>query len=126
MWLAFAEAGPWWEGEINAELFEAVLSYSRARGSARLLLAAAAALADQERVVEGFTTRQLCAAANLTDATYRRARVALLASGELVLRRGTGGRGTRTAGRSLIHDLTPRPSRLCAGGGWRRQPGSGR
>jgi len=93
LWLPFAETGPWWEGEINAELFGAVLSYSRARGSARLLLAAAAALADQERVVDGFTTRQLCAAANLTDTTYRRARVALIESGELVLRRGTGGRG---------------------------------
>src|SRR6516225_522027 len=93
LWLAFAETGPWWEGEINAELFEAVLSYSRAQGSARLLLAAAAALADEERLVEGFTTRQLCAAAKVTDTTYRRARVALLASGELVLRRGTGGRG---------------------------------
>jgi hypothetical protein len=93
LWLAFAETGPWWEGEINAELFEAVLSYSRAQGSARLLLAAAAALADEERFVEGFTTRQLCAAAKVTDTTYRRARVALLESGELVLRRGTGGRG---------------------------------
>jgi hypothetical protein len=93
LWLPFAETGPWWEGEINAELFEAVLSYSRAQGSARLLLAAAAALADEKRVVEGFTTRQLCAAAKVTDTTYRRARVALLASGELVLRRGTGGRG---------------------------------
>jgi hypothetical protein len=48
LWLPFAETGPWWEGEMNAELFEAVLSYSRARGSARLLLAAAAALADEE------------------------------------------------------------------------------
>jgi hypothetical protein len=28
MRLAFAEAGPWWEGEINAALFEAVLSHS--------------------------------------------------------------------------------------------------
>jgi hypothetical protein len=93
LWLAFAYAGPWWEGEINAELFEAVLSYSRAQGSPRLLLAAVAALADEERVVQGFTTRQLCAAANLTDTTYRRARVGLLESGELVLRRGTGGRG---------------------------------
>jgi hypothetical protein len=93
LWLPFADAGPWWEGEINAELFEAVLSYSRAQGSARLLLAAAAALADEQRVVEGFTTRQLCAAAKVTDTTYRRARVALLKSGEFVLRRGLGGRG---------------------------------
>ena len=92
LWLPFAEAGPWWDGDINAELFEAVLSYSRAQGAARLLLAAAAALADEQRVVEGVTTRQLCAAAGLSDTTYRRARVALLASGELVLRSGNGGR----------------------------------
>ncbi|HWE12346.1 MAG TPA: hypothetical protein VG365_02485, partial [Solirubrobacteraceae bacterium] len=45
--LRFAADGPWWEGEINAELFEAVLSRSRARGPARLVLAAMAALADE-------------------------------------------------------------------------------
>ena len=91
--LAFAEAGPWWEGEINAELFEAVLGYSRAQGAARLLLAAAAALADEQRVLEGVTTRQLCTAAGLSDTTYRRARTWLLGSGELVLVSGNGGRG---------------------------------
>ena len=91
--LPFAEAGPWWEGEINAELFEAVLGYSRAQGAARLLLAAAAALADEQRVLEGFTTRQLCTAAGLSDTTYRRARTWLLGSGELVLVSGNGGRG---------------------------------
>ena len=93
LWLPFADAGPWWDGEINAELFEAVLSYSRAQGTVRLLLAAMAALADERRVVEGVTTSQLCAAAGFSDRTYRRAQAALLASGELVLRRGTGGRG---------------------------------
>ena len=93
LWLPFADAGPWWDGEINAELFEAVLSYSRAQGAARLLLAAAAALADEQRVLEGVTTRQLCTAAGLSDTTYRRARIALLASGELLLRSGNGGRG---------------------------------
>jgi DnaA N-terminal domain len=91
--VAFADAGPWWEGEINAELFEAVLGYSRARGSARLLLAAMAALANEQRVVEGVTTSQLCAAAGLSNRTYRRAQSALLRSGELVLRSGMGGRG---------------------------------
>ena len=30
--LAFADTGPWWDGEINVELFETVLAYSRARG----------------------------------------------------------------------------------------------
>jgi DnaA N-terminal domain len=93
LWLPLAEAGPWWDGDINAELFEAALSYSRAQGAARLLLAAAAALADEQRVIEGVMTRQLCTAAGLSDTTYRRARIALLASGELVLRSGTGGRG---------------------------------
>ena len=91
--LPFAQTGPWWEGEINAELFEAVLSYSRAQGAARLLLAAVAALADERRVVDGVTTRRLCAAAGLSDTTYRRARIVLLSSSELVLRSGIGGRG---------------------------------
>jgi hypothetical protein len=30
--LRFADEGPWWEGEINAKLFEAVLSRTRLRG----------------------------------------------------------------------------------------------
>jgi hypothetical protein len=93
LWLPFAEAGPWWDGDINAELFEAALSYSRAKGAARLLLASAAALADEERILEGVTTRQLCAAAGLSETTYRRARTWLRASAELVLRSGNGGRG---------------------------------
>jgi DnaA N-terminal domain len=91
--LPFAETGPWWEGEINAELFEAVLGYSRTRGSARLLLAVMAALADEQSVVEGVTTERLCAAAGVADRTYRRARATLLASGEVLLRSGSGGRG---------------------------------
>jgi hypothetical protein len=91
--LTFADAGPWWDGEINAELFEAVLGYSNARGPARLLLAAMAALSDTNRVVEELTTEQLCMAAGVADRTYRRARRALLASGELILLSGVGGRG---------------------------------
>ncbi len=51
--LPFVSAGPWWEAEINAELFEAVLSRTRRRGPARLLLAAVAALADADGVVTG-------------------------------------------------------------------------
>jgi hypothetical protein len=43
----FAQFGPWQEHEVNVELFEAVLGYSPARGPARLLLAALAALADE-------------------------------------------------------------------------------
>ena len=91
--LPFADAGPWWEGDINAELFEAVLGYSRAQGPARLLLAAMAALADERGLIEGLTTEGLCAAAGIADRTYRRVRGPLLASGELVVRCATRGRG---------------------------------
>ena len=91
--LAFADAGPWWDGEINVELFESVLAYSRARGPERLLLATMAALADDERLVRDLSTEQLCAAAGVADRTYRRARSALLGAGELELVSGIGGRG---------------------------------
>lgn len=91
--LPFAGEGPWWDGEINAELFEAVLGHSRAQGSARLLVAAMAALADERRVVEDFTTAELCSAAGITQRTYGRVRGPLLALGELVLRTATCGRG---------------------------------
>ena len=82
--LPFVTEGPWWEGEINAELFEAVLSRSRARGPARLVLAAMAALADDSGIVRGLSGVELCAAACVDDHTYRRARKELLDSGELV------------------------------------------
>jgi len=91
--LAFADAGPWWDGEINVELFEAVLGYSTARGPARLLLATMAAVADSDGVVLDLSTEQLCTAAGIADRTYRRARQALLATGELSLVSGVGGRG---------------------------------
>ena len=91
--LRFADQGPWSEREINAPLFEAALAYSHARGPARLLLATIGALANEDRVVEDLTTELLCSAAGLADRTYRRARQALLASGELVLLNGAGGRG---------------------------------
>jgi hypothetical protein len=91
--LEFADTGPWWDGEINAELLEAVLSYSTARGPARLLLAAMAALAGSDGIVAGLTTEQLCRAAGVADRTYRWAREALIASGELTLLCGVGGRG---------------------------------
>jgi len=93
--VAFALSGPWFDGEINAGLFEAVLGYSCARGSARLLLAALAAVADDELEVIGLATEEIRAAAGMADSTYRRARAALLASGELALGIAGGGR-TRT------------------------------
>jgi hypothetical protein len=91
--LPFVTAGPWWEGEINAELFEAVLSRSRARGPARLVLAAMAALADEAGAVRGLSGVELCAAAGVDDHTYRRARTQLLESGELILVYRACGRG---------------------------------
>lgn len=91
--LAFADAGPWWDGELNVELCEAVLSYSAERGPARLLLATMAAVADADGAVRDLSTEQMCAAAGIADRTYRRARMALLESGDLVLVTGVGGRG---------------------------------
>ncbi|MDQ6729171.1 MAG: hypothetical protein M3022_02395 [Actinomycetota bacterium] len=91
--LPFVGEGPWWEGEINAELFEAILSRTRRRGPARLLLAAMAALADVDGVVRGLSSEELSAAAGMADRTYRRARKELLEAGELELLSGAGGRG---------------------------------
>jgi hypothetical protein len=90
--LGFAD-GAQVEGPINAELFESVLGYSRSSGPARLLLASIAALADEYRELDGVSADELCAAAGLAARTYRRARNALIASGELELVRGLGGRG---------------------------------
>lgn len=55
--LRFAHEGPWWEGEINAELFETALAFSVSRGPARLLVAAMAALAGQGRCRRGSVHR---------------------------------------------------------------------
>jgi hypothetical protein len=91
--MAFAQTGPWWEGEVNADLFEAVLGYSVATGVARLLLAGMAVLADEDGAVRDFTTEQICAAAGIAAKSYQRAKTQLLASGALVLVNGVGGRG---------------------------------
>ena len=91
--LGFAKRGPWREERINPQLFQTVLSYTLARGPARVLLATLAALANDEREVLGLTTDEICSAAGLSDRTYRRARAALLASGELVAESCAGGRG---------------------------------
>jgi hypothetical protein len=95
--LAFAASGPWWEGEINVELLEAVLGHSATTGVARLLLAAMAAIADEDGAVLDFTTEQICAAAGIVAKSYQRARTELLGSGELVLVNGVGGRGNTNA-----------------------------
>jgi hypothetical protein len=90
--LLFAETGPWCERELNAPLLEAVLSHSRLQGSARVLLAVLAACADADGVVDGLSTDELRAAAGMPDRTYRRARAALLASGEACVANAGGGR----------------------------------
>lgn len=89
----FAQSGPWWDGDINARLLEQVLTHSQVRGPARLLLATLAALADDSGLVDELSTADLCRAAGLADSTYRRARLALLASGEVALFEDGGGRG---------------------------------
>jgi DnaA N-terminal domain len=91
--LDFATHGPWREEPINPQLFQTVLSYTRARGPARVLLATLAALANDEREVLGLRTDEIRSAAGLSDRTYRRARASLLASGELVAESFIGGRG---------------------------------
>jgi len=89
----FAETGPWVDGPVNPALFEAVLGYSHARGPARLLLAAMAAIADDNRELADVVTADISAAAGLADSSYRRARRQLLETGELVLGDAGGGRG---------------------------------
>jgi hypothetical protein len=90
--LHFAESGPWYEGSVNAELVESALNHSRTRGSARVLLATLAAVADETLTVSGLTTDELCAASGLADSTYRRARATLVLSDELALQAVGGGR----------------------------------
>jgi hypothetical protein len=100
--LTFAESGPRFEGHVNPELFEAILGYSGASGSARQLLAAMAAIADEDGVLTGVTTQELQDAAGLADSTYRRARTVLLNAGAVILEDEGGGRGVTN--RWLIHD----------------------
>lgn len=100
--LAFAKAGPWSDREVNPAVFEAVLARSRVRGSARLLIAALAALADEGLGVADVTTEELRTAAGLADSTYRRARAALLASGEVTL--GCAGGGRAKTNRWVLRD----------------------
>jgi len=114
--LRFAE-GPPFDAPINAELFEAVLSYSRTSGPARLLLASIAALSDDGGQLDGVAAGELRVASCLARSTYRRVRAALITSGEIELVRGREGVGTRTAGASqsrgaTVHRLRAAPSAM--------------
>jgi hypothetical protein len=102
-------AGRRLDASVNAELFEAVLTHSRAIGPSRLLLAAIAALADAEGQLDGITAGELRELAGVAESTYRRARKSLIASGELELVRGIGGRGNTNCWR--IPDPRPNESR---------------
>lgn len=92
VWLRFAKLGPWAEVEVNPELTEAVLTHSRTRGAARLLLATLATVADEAGEITAMSAEELQSAAGMADSTYRRARTALLACGELILAQAGGGR----------------------------------
>ncbi len=70
-----------------------MLCYCAVRGPERLLLATLAAVANGDGLVRDLSTEQLCAAAGIADRTYRRARQELLATVELSLVSGVGGRG---------------------------------
>jgi len=107
--LQFAAEGPWWDGDVNAELFEDVLSRTRTRGPARLLLAAMGALADPDGVVRGVSSQELSVAAGVADRTYRRARRELLESGELALLIGAVGRGNTNVWQVRMSAETPAP-----------------
>ena len=111
--LAFAETRERLDAEINARLFEGALVSSRARGAARLLVAVMAALASDDGQLSGFSTGELAAAAGLSNTSYRRARSALLASREVRLDTGLGGRGNTNAWTLTLPDgVSPaRPSR---------------
>ena len=111
VWLRFAAEGPGWEDEINAELFESVLSCTGARGPARLGLAALAALADADGVVRGLSNDEICAAAGVEDRTYRRARPGCYRS------RGRSSADTTNAAAALLAARPAPPSGHCGGGG---------
>jgi len=91
--LLFADAGELVDEEINAQLFEAILSYTRAKGSARTLLAALAALSAPDGGVDELSTEVLCSAAGISERSYRRACAQLRKDGLVRLERAGGGRG---------------------------------
>ena len=91
--LLFADAGDLVDAEINAQLFEAVISDTRAKGSARTLLAALAALSAPDGGVDELSTEMLCSSAGVSERTYRRACAQLRKDGLVRLERAGGGRG---------------------------------
>ena len=120
--LPFADAGPWWEGDINAELFEAVLGYSRAQGPARLLVAAMAALADERGLIERLTPSSCASRPGSWTARMGGSggRCSPRGSWCFAARRAAG--GTPTAGRFPTPGRAGPPS-AGRGGVWRRRRG---
>jgi hypothetical protein len=111
--LRFAEIGPWIDLEVNPPLVEAVLTHSRTRGPARVLIATLATIADQDGTVAEISTTELRAAAGMADSTYRRARTTLLEAGEMVLSVAGGGR-SRTNRWSVSAPQAINPSPITA------------
>jgi hypothetical protein len=105
--LAFADTGERFDAQINASLFERALTFSRARGGARLLIAVMAALADEHGQLSGFSASELAAGAGLSNTSYRRARAALRNSGEVRLDNGLGGRGNTNSWAVTLPELAP-------------------
>ncbi|HEY3771575.1 MAG TPA: helix-turn-helix domain-containing protein, partial [Solirubrobacteraceae bacterium] len=91
--LAFVEDRVPVELDVNARLFEVVLSAGSTKGSARVLLAVLAALADADGVIAGVTVDALCETAGLSERTYRRARAELISTAMVELSESGGGRG---------------------------------
>ena len=127
--LLFADAGPWWDGDINVELFEAVLTHSPVRGPERLLLSTMAALADRARrrmrPVDGAAVR--CGGdcrPDLPARAHRPARVGPTGPGQRRWRpwkqermdRGRPARWRRRAGRSKATARRATGRRAAAGG----------
>jgi hypothetical protein len=123
--LVFAEEGPWFEEDVNPRMVETVLARTAHRGTARLVLAAFAALADEYGIVSGFGQEDLREAAGVPETTFRRARTALLASGELEVLEAGGGRGRTTCWRIRLGDLPTSPAAGGRGGGPVGPVGSG-
>lgn len=102
----------------DPSLFERTLSVSRSHGCARVLLAMLAALADKDLRVDRVKTSEPCEAAGLAGTTYRRARTALLAEGEVAI--ADAGRGRGRCNVWQLHHADSRATPQVAPGGRRR------
>ena len=126
LWLPFAETGPWWEGDINAELFEAVLGYSRAAGRRPAAARRDGGAGGRAAGPGGRHDRAAVRGGGVvgSDVPARAGCVARLG------RAGASQRPRRQGNTNCWEIPDPRPARArprrWLGGGWRRLRGSGR